>query len=137
MMRPQYGLQGINRQRLDSWTQCRRESFVLRRAMDDEAACAASGNRFGKARKRLCHGGHHGSRGFRFNEPDAPIPYGENEIHLQPLLIAEIVQLLSPAGIDLPFDEFGGHKALEEGSKKRGPIQYPFRFKTKQVARQT
>ncbi len=56
------------------------------------------------------------------------------EVDLKSLLIAEIVQRPLFAAVDLLLDEFGGHKPLEDGTKKRRTIQRLRGIDAKQMA---
>src|ERR1035441_229253 len=48
-----------------------------------------------------CHGGLNGLRRFALHHPQASVSVWKKEIHLQPLLVSKMVQLLPHGAIDL------------------------------------
>ena len=61
------------------------------------------------------------------------MPYRNHEVHLQALLVTEVIEFSPPAGVDLRFDNLGGKEALEEDTEpqdirsqvlpaRRGPV---------------
>ena len=70
--------------------------------------------------------GHHrgrGSRVFGFQQRQAAIGAGNDEVDFQALLVAEVVDLPSPTGVDLPFGQFRGDHPLVGGAGEDAAIQ--------------
>ena len=55
----------------------------------------------------------HRLRGFGLNQPQAAVRPGDEEVHLQTLLIAEIVKLLAHSPITLTLEYFRRDEAFE------------------------
>ena len=64
-------------------------------------------------------------------------PARKKEVDLQRLLVAEVVELLSSALVDLALQDLRGHVSFEQGAEKRRPIQFRLCRNPQEVARQS
>ena len=70
--------------------------------------------RIGETRHAHGHRRHGRPAGFRLDEPDCAVPGGHEEVHFQPLLVAEEVEFAAAARVDLCLDNLRRDEALEE-----------------------
>jgi len=64
------------------------------------------------------HGRLDGLGRLALHHPEAAVAARKEEIDLQPLLIAKMVQLLAPALVDLALQDLRGHVSFEQGAEK-------------------
>lgn len=84
--------------------------------LDRRVARAPFSQRLCQPLHRESHGGRDGARRLAFDERHRPATTGHEEIHLQPLFVAEVVKLAAPARV---------HLAL--GNRLRSSIVLPAR----------
>ena len=65
------------------------------------------------------------------------MPYRNHEVHLQALLVTEVIEFSPPAGVDLRFDNLGGKEALEQDTEKRGLGKFGIGLDTQEVTGQS
>ena len=75
----------------------------------------------------------HRARRFGFDEPQIAALARHNEIHLQPLLVAKVVQLAPPARIQLSLHDFASDEALEQRAQERRLLQLRLRLDAQQM----
>ncbi len=78
--------------------------------------------------------GWNGEPGNASEQPRAAASAWNHEIHLQPLLIAEEVQLAPASGIDLGLYDFRGHEPFEKRSPERRLRQLGLGLYSQQMA---
>lgn len=66
-----------------------------------------------------------------------PLPSGNHEVHLQVLLIAEIVQLPASPAAHLLLDDFRRDKALEQNPQEQRTIEFTLRLDAQEVTGET
>ncbi len=67
--------------------------------------------------------GQDGSRGLRLEQKEPPIARRYQEIDLQALLVAKVVEIAGLSASELELDDLGSDEALEDRAQKRGTIQ--------------
>jgi hypothetical protein len=60
----------------------------------------------------------HGLRGFALDEPHLSVRIGKEEIDSEALLIAEMVELLPRAAVDLALHDLRGNEPFEDRPRK-------------------
>ena len=79
-----------------------------------------------QSQQRFGHLGLGGARGLGFQEQQAAAAAGDDEVDLQALRVAEVVELLGAAGAELALGDLAGDEALEHGAEERRALQLGF-----------
>jgi hypothetical protein len=84
------------------------------------------------------HGAGHcrqrGLGGFTLNHPDAAVRVRKEKIDLEPLLVAEMIQLFPPALIHLALENLGRYVTFEKGTEEWGAVQIGLRLDAEEIA---
>lgn len=75
--------------------------------------------------------------GLALHQRDRPAAARHEEIHFQPLFVAKVVNLASPAIVHLRLDNLRCDKTFKEGAGKRRLGQLGCRVDAQQMARET
>ena len=100
-----------------------------------QTAGRPAAHRRSQRRHRACHGRLDGPGGFTLHHPDTAA-MGEEKIHLQTLLVAEMVELFAPALVHLALENFRRDEAFEQSPKERRALEFRPGCQAQQIARQ-
>src|SRR5262245_12128813 len=108
----------IDTDRLHSPSECLGTRLITSRPMDQQSIDDVPADDSAQPHQRFGHLRTNRPGGFDLHERQRSAAARNDEIHLEALLIAEIVNLLSSATIDLLLDDFGRNEALEQRTEK-------------------
>ena len=122
--------------RLHSLAESRELGRLAGDAAHDERGCFVAFDVLCESRERLCHIGHRRSCGLCFEQGERPPAERHEEVHLEPLLVAEVIERPLPSGVDLILRDFCGDESLEYGSEKRRLTERSLGAQPEQMARE-